>query len=1324
MRHHILILALALACGCHGYELPQPSNVTISDEISNYHVNAFTEDNLGFIWVGTARGLNRFNSREYRQYFHSQSDSLSLPSNAITSLFTDSKGKIWVGTYGGPCIYDEEKDCFHHIPSEAQMPVVHQIWETQSGRILMNTLEQLCEYDPSSKRVRVAIKNFDPSHEFVNECHDAGDGTFWSVCNGHIRHFDSATLEVLEDIHTEDKYFYSKLISTGALWLATNHGTKIFDTEHKAYSSLPKGFLHEKWFSASTVTLVHEIYEGVLLVNTDNGIYLCGQDGTTTYEPGAAFPAEVPVDDFSCMFTDSRNDLWIGSKNHGISNVHRHSSPFRTLKSLSNQMSGIAVSSISAAPDGKAWIATSADKIFCYDPASDKLSAIDRSALKTSKSVDERACIIFADREGRLWIVENEIPKQLHIKDRKVTGATEYPEINQKTDCIAEDNAGTIWIGASTGNILFKLEKGAERFERISLAISPLSMIYKILPLENDQLALGLARKSPVILDTKSLNLTEIPLKMESMDINLTIDMTTDTDGDIWIGTRTDGAYRYNRASESIEKIQGLPCEEISGIVCDASGDIWISTLHGIGRWKRGSATIQSYFKEEGTGGNQFNEQAVELLSNGMLAFGGTHGISLCDPSIIPNLSKTDIFFEDLKIGGISIAPGSRMDKSLTLAPMIKLSHKDNHFSLSCALLDYAMHGSPKFYFRLKGYDDNWIDNGDNSEIIFSNIPAGHYTLEVKSEPTDLQMDTSYASIPLQITPALWNTWWARCLYILILLALVYAFYRNRINILKEKSASRISEMERRHEQKINEMNMSFFANISHEFRTPLTLISGPVIQLSKTDANPEIVRTLRWNVARMLRLVNQLMDFNKLEEDTLKLGVSHQDIIRLLTQTADAFRYSIEEKGIIMKFNGLVEKFECWVDVDKLDKIVSNLLSNAMKYTPIKDGIIVCGFDVVTQVQAKELWKEAGSCNYLKITIADNGPSIPENSLERVFERYYQVENHHNYGTGIGLYFARKLAVLHHGWLRCDNLLSGGIIFTLLLPADDVYSEAEKTEALAVLPEIFRADASEERISEEAEMHEKTVMVVDDDPGIVSYLKTLLATKYNLLSAFNAKAALEIVQNEAPDLIVSDVAMPEMDGYEFCRSIKEDGSICHIPVILVTAKTTMQNQIEGLKKGADAYVTKPFDPDYLLAMIETQLANRERIQGILSQSTSLKSEEAKEALSPQDSSLMKELYELMEQELSNSELNINSMTEKLYISRSKLYYKIKALTGETPNIFFKKYKLNRAIEMLDSGKYNISEVADLTGFSSLTVFGRNFKAQFGQTPSEYISRK
>ena len=502
---------------------------------------------------------------------------------------------------------------------------------------------------------------------------------------------------------------------------------------------------------------------------------------------------------------------------------------------------------------------------------------------------------------------------------------------------------------------------------------------------------------------------------------------------------------------------------------------------------------------------------------------------------------------------------------------------------------------------------------------------------------------------------------------------------------------------------------MSFFANISHEFRTPLTMISGPATLLYEDTTldrkQQQLASTIKWNSQRMLKLVNQLMDFNRLENDALKLQVSNCDIIQVIRQTIEMFQINIQEKDISLKQYGIEDQFFVPIDPDKIDKVLTNLFSNALKFTP-KGGEITCGFDADSE--------------RMTIYVSDNGVQIPENQLERIFERYYQVANHHNYGTGIGLYYCRRLLTLHHGEIHCENLKEGGVKFTVTLPAKDIYSTDEHATAPAIEQSKIYPVENLQKESKDQEEHEEKVMLVDDDPGIINYLKILLSPHYDIVYAYEAEAAIQIIRTEMPDIVLSDVAMPGKDGYQLCEEIKEDSSICHIPVILVTAKTTKDDQITGLQTGADAYITKPFDPDYLQALIRSQLDNRKRIQHIVSEAT--KTEDIEEnVLNEQDKKFMDELYSLMEHELSNSDLNINAITNELLISRTKLYYKVKALTGEKPNTFFKKFKLNRAAELLKSGKYNVSEVSYMTGFSSLTVFSRNFKSQFGMTPTEYI---
>lgn len=640
----------------------------------------------------------------------------------------------------------------------------------------------------------------------------------------------------------------------------------------------------------------------------------------------------------------------------------------------------------------------------------------------------------------------------------------------------------------------------------------------------------------------------------------------------------------------------------------------------------------------------------------------------------------------------------------------MRLGHRNNHFSVSFIDLNPGEEENAHYFSKLEGLDKDWTDIGSNRRAYFNNVPAGRYQVIVRIARSDQQVVEAEESFPLTILPAPWATWWAKLLYLLVAGIALWQVWATRKRILAEREAKEKAAFEKEQEQRVNDMNMRFFANISHEFRTPLTMISGPVGLLEKTDyLKPQeykLVDTIKWNAARMLKLVNQLMDFNKLENDALRLKVSRQDLVALAEQTLAMFRITMAEKHITLQTEGLEDTLPAVVDPDKVDKVLSNLLSNAVKYTP-EGGTIGLKLDTDGE----------------KITfeVSDNGPGIPEDQLERIFERYFQVEDHHNYGTGIGLYFARRLMQLHHGSIHAENLPQG-VKFVAEFPAKDIYKPEEHVEIQQMQQVLFPVGESAEAASQE---HENTILLVDDDSGIVNYLKLLLSPSYNILYAYNAEAALKQLEEHKPDLILSDVAMPGMDGYELCRRIKADAEICHLPVILVTAKTTTDEQIAGLNTGADAYVTKPFDPEYLQALIRSQLENRARIRGIIANATTTEEiqEAQADALSEQDKALMDRLYVIMEEELSNEELNINKFTEMMYMSRTKLYYKIKGLTGETPNAFFKKYKLNRAAEMLKSGNHNISEVSDLTGFSSPTVFTRNFRAQFGMTPTEYLAQ-
>lgn len=649
------------------------------------------------------------------------------------------------------------------------------------------------------------------------------------------------------------------------------------------------------------------------------------------------------------------------------------------------------------------------------------------------------------------------------------------------------------------------------------------------------------------------------------------------------------------------------------------------------------------------------------------------------------------------------------------------MKYDQNGFSISFAALDYSESERLHHYYKLDGFDQYWINAHNNKEAYYANLPAGTYTFRVRITQNDQSTIVGENAIRVIVHPAPWATWWAYTFYLIAGITILAFFIRAMWRIRVEKQAVLRAEQAKAQEQFINKMNMSFFANISHEFRTPLTMISGPISLLYSssdiTGENKNLLRIVQRSVNRMLRLVNQMLDFNKLENDTLKLKVRPTEIVVFLKELTDIFRVNAESKSITMITNGLEGSFIAWIDEDKIDKIFTNLMSNALKYTPA-GGRINVNFDIVSGEDAVQA---------VKIEVINTG-QIPDDKLEKIFERYYQISDEHggiyNWGTGIGLYYARSLARLHHGSLTASNLKDDNkVMFTLIVPVgQSAYSEAERSHEQVNQLEAFPLEENPLPVKPDPDLdkEKKTIMVVDDDSEVAYYLELLLGSDYQVVCRFNAESALEAITESVPDLILSDVVMPGKDGYWLCREIKESLQLCHIPVILVTAKTTIENQVEGLNVGVDAYVTKPFEPHYLMALIKSLLNNREKTRSLLSRSTQTDKMD-ENVLSPQDNMFMTELYHLMESELSNPELDVTRMTQLLKISRTKFYYKVKGLTGENPSVFFKTYKLNRAVELLKEGKYTISEIADMTGFNTLSHFSKSFKQQFGIPPSEYL---
>lgn len=1297
----------------------------LSERISNRNIKSITEDSRGYIWIGTYRGLNRFNGREYRQYYFVDDD-YGLPGNQAIDVFCDSRGRLWVVTTNGIAIYDAGLDDFRRVRlDDIYLTANMELSETFDGRILLNTRLSVFEYDEEGNEFKEVLAMLEKgwNHQINRLMVSPLDGSLYLVDPEYIRKIDAATFEIQDSVRQQGFPTIYYMSRTGEIWMGGSPGLHVYECSGDRFVPLPETFGERGGLTSSSVALIYGYGDRDLLFDTfDNGFYYYDRSaGELIHESEADFPFSPPDFYVNAIYADSRNNLWFGSIDQGCHVHYNYKERFNSDRYLASCLENVSVTALSSGRDDELWAVTLDGRLYVYDFADKRFS---RVSLPAGLPRREWATVqgVLVDKGGHVWLTMND-GRTLDCTwdgrslDLKCQYDTYWPL------SITQDRDGTIWVGSQT-SLLYTMTPGRSGFKTLDVSPGKYSFIPSVCALRNGDVMVMSFMNNIQIFDGRTHTCETLEVDEDDWLSCISRSRFTPTDamedgyGYIWIGTVANGLLRYDVAAKRLERIHGAPCSDICAIEEDVNGDIWVSTLDGLGKWERSSGRFWNFTTSDGIGGSQFYDRASCRLSDGTLVFGGTHGLTLFNPREQPREYEVPLVFEDLKVHNVPVRPEKDgcIDKAMPLKPDVRLRHGQNSFSISYAAIDYSEYARLRYWYKMEGYDSYWIDAGSNREALYANLPPGRYNFMVRATDKSGSLVHAENSLKIRVLPSIWASTGAILLYAVLFSGLLIFFIHLRRAADKEKQAKQRAEMETAEEKRVNDMNMKFFANMSHEFRTPLTMISGPVSQLTaKTpSASPDrkLLDMISRNVQRLQRLVNEILDFNKLENDTLKLDVRADDIVARLNELADNFEVMAGFKGIRFNRYGLEESFTMWFDADKLDTICYNLLSNAVKFTP-SGGEIGLNLDI--------------DGSRAVITVQDSGPGIPADQLEKIFERYYQVDSgkgQYNVGTGIGLYYARSLAVLHHGSLKAENLGDDcpGCRFVLSLPvsreaysADELASEdSPRRKPAPAMPPAYVPGKSADDASDKP-----TVLIVDDELEVATYLNELLQPYYKTVCRFDADSAFKCLKDVAPDLIISDVVMPSRDGYELCRQIKDDKQYCHIPVILLTAKIAVENQVEGLNSGADAYVPKPFEPSYLLALVSSQLKNRERVKSMLGKSTSTESID-QDMLSPGDKAFMKELYDLMEKEMANSELDVTNMTKLMMMSRTKFYYKVKGLTGENPGAFFKRYKLNRAAQLLMEHKYTVSEIADMTGFSTLAHFSTSFKKQFGVSPSEY----
>lgn len=1317
------VIMLSMMAGCRHSDtassLP-PDYMQIAQTLSNNCVTCFEEDAHGYLWIGTERGLNRYNGNDFHRYYRT-ADSLSLTDNHISCLHNDSRGRLWVGSYTGVCYFGED-GAFHRCGVESSSPYVHQILEQPDGTIVLNTGNDLTSFDERAGRFRLLVAL--SGETLGGNCRIDRQGRIWLTNTAALGRIENGGI-VRYDV--EPGIAASYMHPNGHLWLFRYDGRiEIFDTETERYTGDYAGIFaadsHLRGHHVAAAFAGHS--RSVILVLDDRQLLLFNyRTGELIGQDDPRFPFEVPDDAIlTTIHPDRQNNTWIGTSDRGFRVDYNYKRRFNDDSVLSDFFCDKSVVSIAGAPDGTLIVATDHHGIFRYCR---RTRRVERLSVAGLAAAPEHAECLF-DRNGCLWL-RNAGSLMLCQLDGTTIRPVRRIAVPGDLFAMCEGGDGRMWLGGFGGTIHY-LRPGESTLQPFKLYDWTFTIASSIIRLKSGEVVVASMLYGLSVIDPADDSVRRIaPFSLTDRFLPTTLH--EDNEGLVWIGTRGDGLLRWNPATDEIVRIANPYCSDIAAIAEAPAGTLWVSTLDGLLKYDMAAEYFTSYSAADGIGGTQFNKSCVLRDASGALLFGGTHGLTFFDPSKTDIRRDIDLKIEELTIDNNIQQPGrSRsLDRSLLHTPQVNVYPRHGNIGFSFAALDFSEYPDKRYFYKLEGYDTEWIDSRGGRWANYSLLPSGDYTFRVRLMDKDGTSQIAEASVPVHVrVPFYAHPFLLWCLYPLLLMlgiGIPWMLWRR----------GERSRIEAAHEKRVNDMNMSFFSNISHEFRTPLTMIVGPVRMLQQACDDPEqaaLLKIVRRNIDRMLRLVNLLMDFNKLEQDALRLKVRRADLVSQLNEMSDTFIYNARRKQIEFCTSGLEGTLLMLFDTDKIEKIVANLVSNALKFAPPQSGRIELTLDTVSREQAAALFPlpqnmQAMADHYVQIRVADNGPGIPEEFHGQIFRKYFQVDKSTcpNWGTGIGLYFAKRLVELHHGAIRVDNRPTGGAVFTVVLPMDDAAYTAEERMQAEALPQTSAAETfsevAEPAVAEHREDERQTLLVVDDDAEVANFLQTLLAPHYRIVVRFDGKAALEYLETAQPDLVLSDVVMPGMDGYELCCRIKENIATSHIPVVLVTAKSTVDEQVAGLEHGADAYVVKPFDPIYLQALVKSQLRNRETLRNMLEKATPTEKID-RQMLSARDQQFLDQLYALMEAELSNPELNITRLTEALHISRTKFYYKVKGLAGVNPNVFFKTYKLNRAAELILSGDYTVSEIADMTGFSTQPYFSTCFKRHFGVNPSEY----
>lgn len=1324
-------------------------NISVDKGLSQSNVFAIRQDTMGFIWVGTQDGLNRYNSKNFKVYRPVKGEDGSLQSYYIRCLFTDHAGSLWVGGNQGISKYDYKTDSFtnYKLPRSVGEWYICSMTEDADRNIWAVSIAG------DVFRLRPAEKNFVPMNlntlsKGIKNISYIGMRGKEMLLGTDIGLFKVNALKndvVQLPLGVDKPGINDVFVDAGHLWIATEgHGVIRHDLKTKENTA----FVHVRGRNSiadNNVRSIAKDAEGKIWLGTFRGLSIFNPAALTfdNYYHQISQPFTIGQNSVRCMYLDRQNGMWMGTYYGGLSYYHKDDIKFNLLSQSTGKpsLNDEVISVIRQDKNGDFWIGTNNKGVNRWNRTKNTISYYSADENNPNSLSSNNIKAIDFDAAGNVLIGTHK--GGLNVLNPSTGSIKRYLPDSRDPNSIAgdlvysilRDDKGRIWIGTRSG--LDRFDSQSHQFTHITLdkAGKRLMSVDITCLFQDSQHRIWIGTTNGVSQFYPD-NLLFGNIGNGSLSEDIVNCIAEDHKKRIWMGTR-DGLSLFDEAKRTFVPFKNASAfltGTIYGIQPDDEGNLWISTNSGLVKFNPDhTASLQAFDESDGLQNNQFNEYSFCKAKDGLLLFGGIKGISYFYPSSLKQHPlPLKLHFTGLEVFNKSVNTDDGtniLSNHIDQVEALSLNPEYKQFSIFFNTFNYISANRTHYQYKLEGIDKVWQDTED-LKASYSNLPHGDYVFFVKAVGPNGETSPT-RTLNVSVLPPWYKTSW---FYLLVFVSLVFASYLS-YRIIKERIDAqhqlKAERLDKEKVQYINEVKMDFFTNVSHELRTPLTLILAPLEELLRmpwVDKNvSKKLELMLINAKRLYNTVDQLFEFRKTELGTRQLKVAKSDMVGFIFEIYNSFKPLSEKNNIVYTYHATVSKLAFSFDKDAMEKILFNLLSNAFKYTGQGGKVSI---DLLTKNEQ------------VLIRVSDTGMGINSADLSRVFDRFYQVSNREmNLGSGVGLAFTKSLVELHHGQIVVESEPGKGSTFSITIPmSDSVYKNDLQTEnpvyELSIVAEaegisentsiwndneLSGNELSGDELSGNEQDKEIRLLIVDDNKEILDYLQDFFSQSYQVFVAFDGKMALEMLENQQFDLIISDVMMPELDGLHFCKRVKQNINTSHIPLILLTAKTETSQQIKGLEMGADDYVTKPFSTNLLAVKISNLLRSRKRLKEYYSSSKEMAPENI--AFNTVDEEFLKAAIEIIELHLSDAEFSVDKFSKEIGMSRSNLYLKLRAITGESVKDFVKRIRFKRAVELMLSKKYTIAQIAYTCGFNTPSYFSTAFKQYYGVMPSEYLKK-